>query len=165
VPLAGRKAGSRYSLSSAQAHLERNSIKKELEVARKKLVEHNALVQAIEMGLSKEEVMEKFGYKSLSALKVAYLNALAALDKIPALNKKRKKKKVDNNIKINSRGSLVIPKNLVDSLRLNESDRFKVEKDGTGLSLKIVEKPIKTILKKKKNQFGNNPIPVGLNTD
>jgi short-subunit dehydrogenase involved in D-alanine esterification of teichoic acids len=123
--------------------------KKELDVTRKKLVEHNALVQAIEMGNPKKEVMERFGYKSLSALKVAYLNALIALDKVTALNGQRKVKKVDNKVKVNSRGSLVIPKKLVDHLGLNESDSFKVEKNGSGLYLKKVERPPKTILKKK----------------
>jgi bifunctional DNA-binding transcriptional regulator/antitoxin component of YhaV-PrlF toxin-antitoxin module len=116
---------------------------------RKKLVEHNALVQAIEMGTSKQELMEKFGYKSPSALKVAYVNALIALNKVSSVNKERVVKKVDNKIQINSRGSLVIPKKLVDSLGLDESDVFKVEKNGSGLYLKKVEKPVKTILKKK----------------
>jgi bifunctional DNA-binding transcriptional regulator/antitoxin component of YhaV-PrlF toxin-antitoxin module len=120
-------------------------------VIRKKLVEHNALVQAIEMGNSKEMVMEKFGYKSLSALKVAYLNALVALDKIPGLNDTGKVKKIDDRVQINSRGSLVIPKKLVDYLGLNESDSFKVEKNGTGLYLKKVIRPPKTILKKKRS--------------
>lgn len=119
-------------------------------MTRKKLVEHNALVQAIEMGNPKEEVMERFGYTSLSALKVAYLNALIALDKVTALNDKRQVKKVDNKVKVNSRGSLVIPKKLIDYLGLNVSDSFKVEKNGSGLYLKKVERPPKTILKKKR---------------
>ncbi|BBO86798.1 hypothetical protein DSCO28_73640 (plasmid) [Desulfosarcina ovata subsp. sediminis] len=71
-------------------------------MAKKKLVEHNALVQAIEMGSPKSELMVKFGYKSTSALKTAYLNALIALNKVPSINTRRirKKKKVDNVVRI-----------------------------------------------------------------
>lgn len=118
-------------------------------MAKKRLVEHNALVQAIEFGTPKEEVMHRFGYKSLGALKVAYLNGLVALGRAPALETKRKEKKVDNKVKVNNRGSLVIPKALVDSLGLDRSDVFRVEKSEKGLSLTVAPKPPKTILKKK----------------
>ena len=119
-------------------------------MARKKLVEHNALVQAIEMGQPKETVMEKFGFKTIGALKTAYYDALVALDKVPALNTTRKKKKsVSKIVGINGRGSLVIPKQLVEALELDPSVRFKVEKNGDGLHLTAVQKPPKTILKKK----------------
>lgn len=112
-------------------------------------MEHNALIQAIEMGMSKAEIMEKFGIKNSSALKVAYFNALVALKKIQDVNKGRKPKKADNKISINSRGSLVIPKKLVDSLELDESDTFEVVKNGADLLLKKVKQPTKTILRKR----------------
>jgi hypothetical protein len=118
-------------------------------VARKKLVEHNALVQAVEMGLSKAEIMERFGIPSLAALKVAYYDALAALDKIKDISKGRKSKTVDNKIGINNRGSLVIPKALVDYLELDPSDRFEVVKDGPDLLVKKTRKSPRTILRKK----------------
>jgi bifunctional DNA-binding transcriptional regulator/antitoxin component of YhaV-PrlF toxin-antitoxin module len=120
-------------------------------VPKKKLVEHNALIQAVEMGQQKAEIMEKFGIKSQAALKVAYFNALVALGKIQDIKSGRKPKKIDNRISINSRGSIVIPKKLVDSLELDESDIFEVVKNGTGLLLKKVEKPPKTILRKGAN--------------
>jgi bifunctional DNA-binding transcriptional regulator/antitoxin component of YhaV-PrlF toxin-antitoxin module len=117
-------------------------------VPKKKLVEHNALLQAIEMGLPQADIMKKFGIKTTAALETAYFNALVALGKIQDINKKRKPKKVDNKVRINSRGSLIIPKKLVDSLELDESDTFEVTKNGTGLLLKRVKKPPKTILRK-----------------
>jgi bifunctional DNA-binding transcriptional regulator/antitoxin component of YhaV-PrlF toxin-antitoxin module len=120
-------------------------------VAKKKLVEHNALVQAVEMGRQKAEIMEKFGIKSQAALKVDYFNALVALGKIQDIKSGRKPKKIDNKISINNRGSIVIPKKLVDSLELDESDTFEVLKNGPGLLLKKVEKPPKTILRKGAN--------------
>ena len=118
-------------------------------MARKKLVEHNALLQAIEMGLPKKEIMEKFGFKTQSALKTAYYNALVALDKIEKVNDSRKRKKVNTKISVNSRGSLVIPKKLVDQMDIDAEDIFDVVKNGTGLMLKKVKRPPKTILRKK----------------
>ena len=118
-------------------------------MVRKRLVDHNALVQAVETGLTKQELMHQFGYKTVGALKIAYLNALMALDKVPAVNGKRREKKVDNVVGINSRGSLVIPKKLVDALGLDKKILFRVVKDGTDLALKAKSRPPKTILRKK----------------
>lgn len=115
---------------------------------RKKLVEHNALLQAVEMGLPQADIMEKFNIKSPAALETAYLKALIALGKIQDINKKQKPQDVDQKVRINSRGSLVIPKKLVDSLKLNNADTFEVTKNGPGLLLKKIEKPPKTILRK-----------------
>ena len=118
-------------------------------MAQKKLVEHNALLQAVEMGMTKDAIMEKFNFKSMPELKMAYYDALVALDKIKDVKKGQKTKKVDNKVSINSRGSLVIPKKLVDDLDLGEMDTFKVVKSDSGLMLKTVKKPPKTILRKK----------------
>lgn len=118
-------------------------------MARKKLIEHNALLQAIEMGTPKKELQERFGFKTNSALKTAYYNALVALDKIPEVKDSNKKKKIDTKISVNSRGSLVIPKNLVDQLDIAAEDVFDVVKNGSDLMLKKLKKPPKTILRKK----------------
>jgi bifunctional DNA-binding transcriptional regulator/antitoxin component of YhaV-PrlF toxin-antitoxin module len=118
-------------------------------VAKKKLVEHNALLQAVEMGMTKESIKEKFNFKSLQEFKLAYYDALVALDKIKDVKKGRKPKKVDNKVSINSKGSLVIPKKLIDDLDLGEMDTFEVVKSDSGLMLQTVIKPPKTILRKR----------------
>ena len=118
-------------------------------MAEKRLVDHNRLIQAIEAGFPKQELMKQFGYKTFGDLKVACLNAFMALDKIPAVNKKSREGEVDNVVGINSRGSLVIPKKLVDSLDLDKTTLFRVVKDGTDLFLKAKSRPPKTILRKK----------------
>ena len=118
-------------------------------MAQKKLVEHNSLLQAVEMGMTKDAIMEKFNIRSMPELKVAYYDALVALDKIKDVKKGQKPKKVDNKVSINSRGSLVIPKKLIDDLDLGEMDTFKVVKSDSGLMLQTVKKPTKTILRKK----------------
>ena len=117
---------------------------------KKRLVEQNALLQAIEMGTPQEEVMARFGFKTASQLKLAYTNALIALGKIPAPKRGRPPKPVSNKVSVNGRGSLVVPKKLAESLELNPGDRFEVEKTPTGLTLKPLAKPPKTILKKKR---------------
>lgn len=119
-------------------------------MAQKKLVEHNALLQAVEMGMSKDAIMEKFGIKTLAELKVAYFDAMVALDKIKDVKKGSKPKKVDNKVSINNRGSIVIPKQLVDSLEINEEDTFEVVKSDSGLMLNKVKRSPKTILRKRK---------------
>ncbi|MBI9082931.1 MAG: AbrB/MazE/SpoVT family DNA-binding domain-containing protein [Desulfobacterales bacterium] len=103
------------------------------------------------MGTEHEELMKKFGFKTSNQLKVAYTNALIALGKIPAPKKGRPKKPVSKTVTVNDRGSLVIPKKLVEALELNPGDLFKVENVQTGLFLSPVEKPPKTILKKKRS--------------
>jgi hypothetical protein len=53
--------------------------------------------------------------------------------------KSRKAKPVNTKIKINKRGSLVIPKVLVDSLEIGTDQIFEVKKTASGISLKIVK--------------------------
>lgn len=120
-------------------------------MAGKRLVDHNALVQAIEMGNPSREIMQQFGFKTLGALKVAYMDALIALNKVPSIKKGTKEKKVSNIVGINGRGSLVIPKKLVEALDLDENALFAVEKKGDDLCLKRKQRPPKTILRKKKD--------------
>ena len=36
-------------------------------MVRKRLVDHNALIQAVEAGLPKQELMQQFGYKTCAA--------------------------------------------------------------------------------------------------
>ena len=120
-------------------------------MVKRSLVVHNALLQAIEMGTEQEELMKEFGFKTSTQLKVAYTNALIALGKIPAPKRGRPKKPVSTVVTVNARGNLVIPKKLVESLELNPGDLFRVENDQTGLFLNPIEKPPKTILKKKRS--------------
>ena len=117
----------------------------------KKLSEQEALVVAVEKGVPQKQLMEKYGYKTANALKIAYLNALAETGRVSGLKTERKKKKaVSDTVTINSRGSLVIPKALVASLDLDPDAKFRVKKSGIGLSLTRMKPKPKTILRKKK---------------
>jgi hypothetical protein len=94
--------------------------------------------------------MEDFGYKTSGALKTAYMNALIATGRVKDLKSERKKKPVNDVIQITPRGSLVIPKALVDTLGLKPGAAFRVKKSAAGLSLGQVTPPPKTTPMKRK---------------
>ena len=88
--------------------------------------------------------MEKFGFKNSTQLKVAYANALmdsGDAPKIKGAGRGKKDKPVNTKIKVNGRGSLIIPKALVESLNIDEKQVFEVKKTAAGISLKTVKEP------------------------
>jgi bifunctional DNA-binding transcriptional regulator/antitoxin component of YhaV-PrlF toxin-antitoxin module len=78
------------------------------------------------------------------------MNALIATGRVKDLKSERKKKPVNDVIQINPRGSLVIPKALVDTLGLKPGATFSIKKSAAGLSLGKVQPPPKTTPLKKK---------------
>jgi bifunctional DNA-binding transcriptional regulator/antitoxin component of YhaV-PrlF toxin-antitoxin module len=78
------------------------------------------------------------------------MNALIATGRVKDLKSERKKKPVNDVIQINPRGSLVIPKALVDTLGLKPGATFSIKKSAAGLSLGKVKPPPKTTPLKKK---------------
>lgn len=116
---------------------------------KKRLVQHNSLVQAIEMATPKNEIMEKFGIKTYSQFKLAYIDALLALGMVTAPYQPPKSKPVNKTVSVNARGSLTIPKALVAELDLDLEATFEVEKSVDGISIQPVEKTPMTILRKK----------------
>lgn len=119
---------------------------------KKSLVEHNALVQAIEMDKSLEEINQKFEFKNSTQLKLAYVNALIALGRIvapPTASRGKAKKPVDRNVTVNGQGSLIIPKALVQELEIDSETRFEVEKSPDGISIQPAEEKPKVLLRKK----------------
>ena len=108
-------------------------------MANKKVVDEKKLLKVIDSGVSQAEVMEKFGFNTSTQLKVAYANALMNAGKVATFKKEVPVKKVvDIEVKVNKRGSLIIPKVLVDKFKLSEGDTFTVRKSQVGLSLKKV---------------------------
>ncbi|MBI9087439.1 MAG: hypothetical protein JEZ11_27870 [Desulfobacterales bacterium] len=107
-------------------------------MAKRKKIDETSLLKMIDDGTPQKEIMEKFGFKNSSQLKVAYANALITAGKVPGLKKSVATKAVDSTVSINNRGSLIIPKVLVDELGLGAGDTFTVRKSKAGLSLKKV---------------------------
>lgn len=105
-------------------------------MAKRKKIDETSLLKMIDEGAPQKEIMEQFGFKNSSQLKVAYANALISSGKVPGLKKSVEAKAVDTTVSINNRGSLIIPKVLVDELGIAAGDTFTVRKSKAGLSLK-----------------------------
>ena len=110
---------------------------------KRKQIDGKALCKMIEDGSPQSEVMEKFGFKNSTQLKVAYANALMDTGGAPEIKGKGKTKKakpVNTKVAVNGRGSLIIPKALIDNMKIKKGQAFQVKKVASGLQLKNVEK-------------------------
>ena len=107
---------------------------------RKKKIDAQALIKMIDAGNPQPEIMEKFGFKNSSQLRIAYANALMDTGKVPQIKSGRKAKlaTVDTKVVVNKRGSLVIPKALVESYGLTAGAAFEAKKTKGGLRLKMI---------------------------
>mgnify|MGYP002642195077 FL=1 len=110
---------------------------------KKREIDNAALLKMVKEGINQSEIMEKFGFKSSPQLKVAYANALMESGEAPEIKgqgRTGKPKSIKTEVSINARGSLVIPKALVESLNIPEGQVYEVKKTASGLQLKKVDK-------------------------
>ena len=111
-------------------------------MAKRRQINGKALLKMIEEGKPQPEVMEKFGFKNSTQLKVAYANALmesGGAPKIKGKGRTKKVKPVKSKVTVNGRGSLIIPKALVDKMKIGEGQAFEVKKVPSGIQLKKVK--------------------------
>jgi len=108
---------------------------------RKKALDTAKLIKMIEDETPSAEIMKKMGFKTSTQLKNAYIGALIAEGKVPAIKGGRGAGKASKlkAIGVGKRGSIVISKDLVDSLGLWAGDKFTVRKTKTGIALKKAE--------------------------
>jgi hypothetical protein len=87
------------------------------------------------------EIMKKMGLKTSLQLKTAYMNALIAEGKVPAIKGGRATGKTGKAklVSVGKRGSIIIPKELVDSLGIGAKEKFTVRKTRAGIALKKSE--------------------------
>ena len=110
-------------------------------MAKRKEVNFEELLKMIEDQVPQKDIMEKFGFGTVTQLKTAYANALMETGKATSLVGGRQSgapKEISRVVKVNKRGSLIIPKQLVDSLGVKVDSKFEVRKSQAGLSLKRV---------------------------
>ncbi|MFO7686957.1 MAG: hypothetical protein R6V60_12780 [Desulfobacterales bacterium] len=108
---------------------------------KKKALNAAKLLKMIDDEVPQTEIMKKMGFKSSTQLKTAYMGALITEGKVPAIKGGRgagKAAKVKT-IGVGKRGSIVIAKDLVDSLGLGAKDKFTVRKTKAGIALKKAE--------------------------
>lgn len=107
---------------------------------KKKAFEAGKLIKMIDDEVPQGEIMKKMGFKTSTQLKTAYMSALIAEGKIPAIKGGRgagKAAKVKT-ISVGKRGSIILSKELVDSLGIGGKDKFVVRKSKAGIALKKV---------------------------
>ena len=110
-------------------------------MAKRKQIDGKALLKMIKDGSPQSEIMEKLGFKNSTQLKVAYANALmesGGAPKIKGKGRTKKVKPVNTKITVNGKGSLIIPKALVDSMKIGEGQAYEVKKIASGIQLKKV---------------------------
>ena len=110
-------------------------------MAKRKEIDSSELLKMIEEQIPQKDIMTKFGFGTVTQLKTAYANALMETGKATALVGGRQAvtpKEVSKIVSVNKRGSLIIPKQLVDSLGVEADSKFEIRKSQAGLSLKKV---------------------------
>lgn len=107
---------------------------------RKRVLDPGKLIKMIEDEIPQAEIMKKMGFKTSMQLKTAYMNALIAEGRVPAIRGGRGAGKADKTkeVMVGKRGSLILSKELVASLGIGGKDRFLVRKTKAGISLKKI---------------------------
>ena len=85
---------------------------------KKKALDTAKLIEMVKAETPSAEIMKKMGFKTSTQLKTAYMSALIAEGKVPAIVGGRgagKAKKVKT-VGVGKRGSIIIPQELVESL-------------------------------------------------
>ena len=105
---------------------------------KKKAVNSKKLIKMINDETPQPEIMKAFGFKTSTQLKTAYMNALVEEGSVAGIKSGRGKAKpvISNEVNVGKRGSIIIPKGLVEELGFVENDRFLVRKTKSGISLK-----------------------------
>lgn len=101
-------------------------------------VDHDKLVKMVTEKTDQKKIMEHFGFKTATQLKVAYANALIQTGAAPAIKSARgakAKKGISKQVAVGKRGSIIIPKALVEELGFKVGDGFLVKKTKAGVSL------------------------------
>lgn len=109
---------------------------------KKKKVDAKKLIKMVKDETPQPEIMKAFGFKTSVQLKNAYMNALIDEGSVAPIKKGRgaAKKAVSNEVNVGKRGSIIIPKGLVEEMGFVGNDTFLVRKTKAGVSLKRLYK-------------------------
>jgi hypothetical protein len=109
-------------------------------MARKKNVDFNKLIKAVESGMPAKEIMSTFNIKSRIQLKSLYADALVEKGKAAPIagraSRAGESAKKSRGIAVNKRGSLVVPRSFVEEMGYAIGDMFTLRRTKSGLSLK-----------------------------
>ena len=101
-------------------------------------VDYKKLIKMVESGSHQKKIMKAFKFKTAAQLKNHYLSALMEAGKAPKLKSGRSPKNSEppKEVFVNKRGSVIIPKSLVEKMEFREGNKFSVRKTKSGISLR-----------------------------
>jgi len=104
---------------------------------RKMDVHLKALVDAVESGVPRREIMKRFGFNSPTQITAYYLEGLIEVGRAKRImGRKKKAAETSNTVKVSKRGSISVPKEILKEMGFKEGDSFQVSKTKAGLNLK-----------------------------
>ena len=108
----------------------------------KKKIDGAKLIKMVESGKHQREIMKELKFNTTAQFKSHYLDALMNTGKAPEIMAGRGKTKANpaKEVLVSKRGSVVIPKAMVDGMGFSEGNKFAVRKTKSGISLKKVGK-------------------------
>jgi len=101
---------------------------------KRRLVDSSKLIEAVESGKLKKEVISKFGLETFRKRK----SRGKKTDKDGPVSRQRKNtaSRAAKEIVISARGSLIVPREIVEEFGFEQGDTFQVQKTKSGISLK-----------------------------
>ena len=107
---------------------------------KKKVVDATKLINAVNSGQTDKELMEKFGFKTRMQLKSLYLDALVEKGTVASIigrsNRKDAAARDNKDIQVNKRGSLIVPRTIMEEFGFKGGESFSARKTRTGVSLR-----------------------------
>ncbi len=96
----------------------------------------------VESGKHQQEIMKAFKFSTAAQSKTHHLDALMKAGKTPEIKSGRGKAKANSakEVLVSKRGSVVIPKSMIDERGFAEGNKFTVPKTKSGISLKAIGK-------------------------
>lgn len=108
---------------------------------KKKALDTAKLIKMVKDETPSAEIMKKMGFKTSTQLKTAYMSVLIAEGKVSAIKGGRGAERADKTkqVGVGKRGSIIISKELVESLGIGADDKFSVRKTRLGVASKKAE--------------------------
>ncbi|BBO77921.1 hypothetical protein DSCW_53380 [Desulfosarcina widdelii] len=106
----------------------------------KKNVDHAKLIKMVQSGAHQSEIMKAFKFNTAAQFKTHYLNALIETGKAPEIKTGRTSSQTSavKEVFVGKGGSVIISKDLVQTMGFAEGDKFNVRKTKAGISLKKI---------------------------
>jgi hypothetical protein len=116
-------------------------LKRRLRMPKKVEFDGKKLLKMIKDELPKNEIMEKFKFKTATQLKNAHYRALVESGEVPGIlgGRGAGKSAKTKLIGVGKRGSIIIPAEKVAELGIGAEDKFKVRKTKAGIALKVIK--------------------------